>query len=386
MDAQIISSEVNKTHYNPNETNIMTVDYVCDTVLKISMQTFVFRPKVAFFDLDQTLITTYSGKKFSTNDADWKFMFNNVPGILSYFVNNDFCIVIITNQYGLKTNTKVTSFISKISKIKDSLSVPFCLFASLNKDIYRKPLTGIFDEFISIKPFSDSCSFYCGDACGRPNDHSDTDLKFAINCNLQFKTPEQVFDSERAQEIALQIPFMIQCNANGNDFVQNEIIPLFAKSDTKKEIVVMIGMPGSGKSLFSRAIVIQNDDYVIVNQDSLGSLQKSIRMAKEQLDAGKNVIVDATNFKLETRQKWNELATSNKCNFIAVKMLTNKHICMHNNWYRHIIEGKKLIPDIVYNIYGSQYVEPSIEEGFNNIIEVPFECHTNDPKYFKYYF
>ena len=39
-------------------------------------------------------------------------------------------------------------------------------------------------------------SFYCGDAAGRPataerkKDFNDTDLKFAMNIGLSFKTPE----------------------------------------------------------------------------------------------------------------------------------------------------------------------------------------------------
>ena len=36
-------------------------------------------------------------------------------------------------------------------------------------------------------------SFYCGDACGRENDFSDTDLKFALNLNIPVFTPEYIF-------------------------------------------------------------------------------------------------------------------------------------------------------------------------------------------------
>jgi len=44
-----------------------------------------------------------------------------------------------------------------------------------------------------------AASFYCGDAAGRPKtatrpkDFSDTDIKFAHNVGLTFKTPEEFF-------------------------------------------------------------------------------------------------------------------------------------------------------------------------------------------------
>ncbi len=48
-------------------------------------------------------------------------------------------------------------------------------------------------------------SFFCGDAAGRKDakhkDFSDTDLKFALNVGIQFKTPENLFlgEKEKAQ-------------------------------------------------------------------------------------------------------------------------------------------------------------------------------------------
>ena len=40
----------------------------------------------------------------------------------------------------------------------------------------------------------DKNSYYCGDALGRKRDFSDTDLKFALNCNFKFSTPEKFFN------------------------------------------------------------------------------------------------------------------------------------------------------------------------------------------------
>lgn len=48
-------------------------------------------------------------------------------------------------------------------------------------------------------------SFYCGDAAGRPQtqtkkkDFSDSDLKFALNINLPFKTEDEFFKDEKSK-------------------------------------------------------------------------------------------------------------------------------------------------------------------------------------------
>ena len=72
-----------------------------------------------------------------------------------------------------------------------------------SEDHYRKPNTGMWDYFVKnlnggVKVNLQK-SIYCGDAAGRPKvgnrpkDHSDVDLKFAINMNVPFKLPEELF-------------------------------------------------------------------------------------------------------------------------------------------------------------------------------------------------
>ncbi|CCH59762.1 hypothetical protein TBLA_0B09450 [Henningerozyma blattae CBS 6284] len=67
--------------------------------------------------------------------------------------------------------------------------------------LMRKPNIGMSQEFVKdlLKNKGDveyKWIYYCGDAGGRPNDHSDSDLQFAQNLNIEFKTPEQVFSTE----------------------------------------------------------------------------------------------------------------------------------------------------------------------------------------------
>ena len=80
--------------------------------------------------------------------------------------------------------------------------VPIRILAGLSKfDVYRKPNIGMFqvvEEVYRSNGFQIDLgkSVFVGDAAGRMaaqgkrKDHSDTDLKFALNVGLKFLTPE----------------------------------------------------------------------------------------------------------------------------------------------------------------------------------------------------
>lgn len=63
----------------------------------------------------------------------------------------------------------------------------------------RKPNIGMYIEFekdyasVTGESLVKEDILYVGDAAGREADHSDSDLKFAENCGIQFKIPEDIF-------------------------------------------------------------------------------------------------------------------------------------------------------------------------------------------------
>ena len=62
---------------------------------------------------------------------------------------------------------------------------------------YRKPaplMLKFYEKKYGAVTIKDS--LYCGDAAGRPSDHSADDLKFAANTGLPFLTPEEMFLGE----------------------------------------------------------------------------------------------------------------------------------------------------------------------------------------------
>lgn len=67
------------------------------------------------------------------------------------------------------------------------------LFNVLKFDSYRKPNTGMLQEFYYDIETQTDIECYVGDAAGRKNDFSDSDRLFAIKGNLIFHTPEELF-------------------------------------------------------------------------------------------------------------------------------------------------------------------------------------------------
>ncbi|KAL6943643.1 hypothetical protein ACO0OE_003534 [Hanseniaspora uvarum] len=63
----------------------------------------------------------------------------------------------------------------------------------LKFDTYRKPSTGMLEEFYNDIEDEANIEYFVGDAAGRKNDFSDSDKVFAENGKLKFYTPEELF-------------------------------------------------------------------------------------------------------------------------------------------------------------------------------------------------
>jgi bifunctional polynucleotide phosphatase/kinase len=72
---------------------------------------------------------------------------------------------------------------------------------------------------------------------------------------------------------------------------------------SQPELLVSVGPPASSKSTFAQKINERDGaNYVVVNQDKLGTWKACLEVAKRALAGGKSVIIDNTNRDIETRQ------------------------------------------------------------------------------------
>jgi len=336
-----------------------------DCYIKGITKNFRYTSKIAGFDLDSTLIEPKKGGFKYKDENDWKFMFDNVPHILEKLSKSGYCIIIITNQAGMekKNDVKEDVWMKKINYVVASLNIDICIFCSKGHDKYRKPIPTFFNMIendmieYDIK-INKTKSFYCGDACGRKNDHSDTDFKFAINCKLNFITPEKLFLGHNNNPPKFTYTREPYTNTNKEyNFIPNE-----------KELIIMVGYPASGKSHTSK--LIQNNAYVVINRDTLKTQDKCITKCDEAMKNNLSIVIDNTNPDKESRSKYIELAKKYNYKTRALIMTTSLELSKHNNGYRSYITETPFIPNIVYNIYSKKYQEPTINEGFDKIEKI----------------
>merc|ERR1712166_1258275 len=155
--------------------------------------------KIAGFDLDSTLVNTKTGGRFATTAQDWCWFNPAVPDKLKELIADGFKIVIFTNQGGIKSavnGVQATKVKARIDNVLGALEGcdNIRAFAACQKDQFRKPCTGMWElmERSSGVTANKESSFYCGDAAGRPGDHSADDKQFAAAVCLEFRLPEDI--------------------------------------------------------------------------------------------------------------------------------------------------------------------------------------------------
>ncbi|KAL4975739.1 polynucleotide kinase 3 phosphatase-domain-containing protein [Aspergillus desertorum] len=340
------------------------------------------KPKIAAFDFDSTLVVTASGKKFPDSSTDWKWWNKSVPSRLQKLNADGYHVAIFTNQskISLKKDKKgnvsrsLGNFKERVSAVMKQLDIPLSVYAATELDEYRKPRAGMWREFLDdydydVTGIDSSESIFVGDAAGRPGDHSAADRGFAANVNITFKTPEEFFLGSAPEPVAFDLSVYLQPNS-----VDDASPPFSRKSPL--ELVIFCGSPGAGKSTFFWDY-LKPLGYERVNQDILKSRMKCIKAAKEHLAAKRSVVVDNTNADVDTRAQWFEVAKEFNVPIRCVYFTAPPALCKHNNAVRAANrslnpESRTLLPGIAFGDFARRFEEPTLAEGFQDILRVDF--------------
>lgn len=369
--------------------------------------------KIAAFDLDSTIITTKTRAKFPKTAHDWKFAFNRVANTLATLTGEGCVIVIFTNQAGVSNGRINEAFVkARLDGIMAAVKADIGVFVATGKDNYRKPSTGMWEEFVErmggMHCIDSKNSFYVGDAAGRParpgspKDFSDSDLRFSINIDLPFRTPEEYFSGKKHEAVSTK-------TVNGFDprgFVQGKAGAMFIDDNTDidellrtvvtpsdivndlilggsnegelpalQTMVIMHGLPASGKTSFVKRHLVPRG-YAWINQDTMQTFSRCARATRENLARGKSVVIDNTNPDHRARAKYLDIGKMHNPNLkiIALSMSTPTEVAQHLNVVRERQSNGSIphVPIVAYHTYMKRATDPELSERIDRTAHVKF--------------
>jgi bifunctional polynucleotide phosphatase/kinase len=299
----------------------------------IKIGKFRLRAKMAIFDYDWTLVKPLSNGTFSKSLDDWRWITEKVPEILEKYYNNGYCIIIISNQ---TRNTEMK--LQQIINVLSTLKIPSLISVGY-EDIDKKPNRTMFNLIKKDKKIDMNKSFFVGDALGRQGDWSDSDRKFAENIDIKtIYSPDDLFTIKKDEKLII-------------------------KQFDKQEIIVLVGYPGSGKTTIANTF--DNKRYMTINVDIFKNSKKMIKESEKYITANYSIIFDATNPSIEKRKEYIDFANSKNIPIRCINVETDITTSMFRNNKRD-----KVIPKITYYVFRKNYVKPTIEEGFYNVIDI----------------
>lgn len=279
---------------------------------------------IAAFDIDWTL--TYSQKKLFPDDKNDIYILPHRREKLEELFKSGYTIVLITNQT-CKSISNRTEKIGRIRTMMEKLKIPCFAFIGTTKDV-QKPNINMWNLLNNIIP-NISYAFFVGDALGRIQDYSDSDKIFAENVNIPYFAPEDFFD---------------------NTVIHFPIYP------NEKEMIVFIGMPGSGKSTYFKN-ELEPLGYVEACQDNFSTKDKFMKYLLQQVKDGRNVVVNRMNPVQSDREVYYKIAAENGYKVSVIYFLRDGR-----GWNKvRAKETGKRVPELVYHKYFKN-LEPPTED------------------------
>lgn len=128
----------------------------------------------------------------------------------------------------------------------------------------------------------------------------------------------------------------------------------------EKQIIIMMGYPGSGKSTIAQNIC-KNERFIYIEGDVYKTSAKMIKASLEHISQNKSIVFDATNSSSKKRKEYIELGKKYNYEVVCIHVSTSLEIAYERNKLRNY---KKYVPRIAYSVYSKYYEQPNKNEGF----------------------
>ena len=145
-----------------------------------------------------------------------------------------------------------------------------------------------------------------------------------------------------------------------------------------QELIVMCGLPGSGKSYWAESYVKTHPSYEIISTDKMRQelfgdesdqsnnwlvFVTAYQRLVSIIESGKSAIFDATNLKRKDRKKIVKFFSRYNIPLKLVWMNTPMEVCKLRNSQR-----KRFVENLVIDKMSECFIEPTREEGWDDII------------------
>lgn len=251
------------------------------------------------------------------------------------------------------------------------------------RDRYRKPHTGTWEHYVNcicagVHPWF---AFFCGDAAGRPGDHSAADYMYALNIGIPFITAESLFgggitwSDPASLGCAAPAPAGLLAALSPSPPAPAGLLAALSPAPAPRLRVVLVGSPASGKSYVARRSGLR-----IVSRDvEGGGFWRALAAA---VGGGESFIVDATNPKRKDRERLAALLVDAAFAFEVWHIATPKAVCIHLNAARCQL-GERNVPAVAIHTYWARREPPGADEGADlgyTPREIPFSLSPAAPR------